>query len=65
VPSHAIDLQIRTPLASQELIGERGFTPTYWEGSVRATGTRKGSAIAGVGYLELTGYDKAVVLGRQ
>jgi predicted secreted hydrolase len=63
VPSRGLDLDVRTPLASQELSGRRGFTPTYWEGSVRATGTRRGSAIAGIGYLEMTGYDKAVVLG--
>jgi predicted secreted hydrolase len=63
VPSRSLGLDVRTPLASQELAGRRGFTPTYWEGSVRATGTRGGSAIAGIGYLEMTGYDKAVVLG--
>jgi predicted secreted hydrolase len=63
VPSRRLDLTIRTPLPSQELIGRRGFTPTYWEGSVRATGTRGRSPATGVGYLEMTGYDKAVVLG--
>jgi predicted secreted hydrolase len=63
VPARALDLGIRTPLASQELPGRRGFTPTYWEGSVSASGTRAGARIAGVGYLEMTGYDKAVVLG--
>lgn len=63
VPSQGIDLEIRTPLASQELAGGTGWTPTYWEGAVTAAGTRRGAPLAGVGYLELTGYDKAVVLG--
>jgi len=63
VPSRGLDMTVRTPLASQELIGRRGFTPTYWEGSVTATGMRGGAPVAAVGYLEMTGYDKAVVLG--
>ena len=63
VPARGLDLGIRTPLASQELPGRRGFTPTYWEGSVSASGMRAGARIAGIGYLEMTGYDKAVVLG--
>jgi predicted secreted hydrolase len=63
VASRGLDLAIRTPLPSQEIIGRRGFTPTYWEGSVRAAGTRGGSPASGLGYLEMTGYDKAVVLG--
>jgi hypothetical protein len=33
------------------------------EGAVTASGTKKGVPLGGVGYLELTGYDKAVVLG--
>jgi predicted secreted hydrolase len=43
-------------LPNQELVGERGGT-TYWEGAVRYAGSR-----TGVGYLEMTGYDKAVGL---
>ena len=41
----------------------RGLTPTYWEGAVTATGMRRGARLSGVGYLEMTGYDRAVVLG--
>lgn len=63
IPSRGLDLEVRTPLASQELSGGTGWTPTYWEGAVTASGRRTGSPIRGVGYLELTGYDKAVVLG--
>jgi predicted secreted hydrolase len=63
VASRGLDLAVRTPLSSQEMIGRRGFTPTYWEGSVRVTGTRGNAAVTGLGYLEMTGYDKAVSLG--
>jgi predicted secreted hydrolase len=64
VPSHGLDLAIRTPLASQELAGRLGFTPVYWEGSVSATGSRRGTPVAGIGYLEMTGYDKSVRFGQ-
>jgi predicted secreted hydrolase len=63
VPSRGLDLAVRTPLATQELIGRRGFTPTYWEGAVSAIGRRGAARVTGIGYLEMTGYDKAVVLG--
>ncbi|MEB3198272.1 MAG: lipocalin family protein, partial [Candidatus Sericytochromatia bacterium] len=29
---------------------------TYWEGSVKASGTRRGKPLGGEGYVELTGY---------
>lgn len=42
-----------TPLfAAQELDARRSGLPVYWEGAVRTTGGR--------GYLELTGYDRAL-----
>lgn len=42
-----------TPLfAAQELDARRGGLPVYWEGAVRTRGGR--------GYLELTGYDRAL-----
>lgn len=64
VPSRGLDLEIRTPLASQELVGRLGLTPSYWEGAVTVSGTSGASKAAGVGYLEMTGYDKAVVIGQ-
>ncbi len=63
VPSRGLELEIRTALSSQELAGGSGWTPAYWEGAITAVGTRRGAPIKGVGYLELTGYDKAVVIG--
>jgi predicted secreted hydrolase len=62
LPSRGLDLVVTTPLPAQELAGRVGWTPTYWEGAVAAQGTRNGSPVTGVGYLELTGYDKPVTL---
>jgi predicted secreted hydrolase len=64
IPSRGVDLTIRTPLASQEIVGRSGFTPSYWEGAVAVTGSRNGVPLTGVGYLEMTGYAGPVVLGR-
>jgi predicted secreted hydrolase len=53
-----LSLDISTPLKSQEIFSGSPIIPSYWEGAVRITGTRDDLAIKGVGYLELTGYDK-------
>lgn len=63
LPARGLELDVRTALPSQELTGGTGWTPTYWEGAVKASGTERGRPLKGVGYLELTGYDKAVTLG--
>ena len=55
-----IALECSTSLPSQELAYSAGFTPAYWEGSVLLAGTKGGSPIAGVGYLEMTGYDRPI-----
>ena len=57
VPRFGLDLTITTPLASQELAGKGEYDPSYWEGAIDVLGTRKG-----VGYLEMTGYAKALTL---
>jgi len=45
-------------LDGQELV----LTPiSYWEGSVRAKGTRGGKEVQGRGYLEMTGYAGGLV----
>lgn len=54
VPALAIQLDISTPLANQELVGSIG--PSYWEGAIGISGQRNGSPMHGVGYLEMTGY---------
>ena len=55
IPSLHLDLQCRALLHDQELAGSRGAK--YWEGAVDYSGSQHG-----VGYLEMTGYDKPVAL---
>ncbi|MBR9990677.1 MAG: carotenoid 1,2-hydratase [Gemmatimonadetes bacterium] len=52
VPSLDLALDIMTPVPNQEL----DLAVRYWEGMVRATGTRDGRPVSGRGYLEMTGY---------
>jgi predicted secreted hydrolase len=52
VPSEDLVLNLTPMLPEQEL--NLGFR--YWEGAVRVAGTRRGKAIGGRGYVELTGY---------
>jgi len=56
VPALSLDLTARAVLDAQELAGGSD-EPTYWEGAV----DYQGSA-AGVGYLEMTGYDRPIRL---
>ena len=53
IPTVGVTLRAEATFNNQEL---RLRPVTYWEGAVRATGTRDGSKIVGKGYLELTGY---------
>jgi len=62
IPSLSLDLEVKTPLASQELASSAKFSPDYWEGSIVLNGSRKGQPLGGVGYLEMTGYDRPVGL---
>ncbi len=62
VPKLALELELTTPLETQELAGESAVIPSYWEGAVRLNGTRGKTGVSGVGYLEMTGYDRAVEL---
>ena len=54
VPSQHLQLDCRAAVDNQELKATKGGT-TYWEGAVTYSGTQKG-----VGYLEMTGYEKPV-----
>jgi predicted secreted hydrolase len=54
IPSLNVRLDISTPLDTQELSGSIG--PSYWEGVIDINGQRAGTALRGVGYLEMTGY---------
>jgi predicted secreted hydrolase len=59
IPELQLKLEIKTPLAAQELAGGSSFTPSYWEGAIDIAGERQASAISGEGYLEMTGYGGA------
>jgi predicted secreted hydrolase len=54
VPALGLDLEVRAVVADQEM----DLTVRYWEGAVDAVGNRAGRAVRGVGYVELTGYDR-------
>jgi predicted secreted hydrolase len=57
IPSLKDDLEITTPLESQELALS---SLAYWEGLIHVTGTAAGAPATGHGYLELTGYSGAL-----
>lgn len=58
IPKLAINLEANTPLASQELAGKNSLVPNYWEGAIILSGQRGTQSLTGVGYLEMTGYDR-------
>jgi len=60
IPKLNLSLEISTTLKSQELTGTAKFDPNYWEGAISIEGQPATSAIKGVGYLELTGYDRPI-----
>jgi len=55
VPTGPITLDIVPLMANQEL----NTTTAYWEGASRITGTDGDKPVAGYGYVELTGYNRA------
>jgi len=63
VPKLGLSLEVSTPLKSQELSERAKFAPSYWEGAINIEGNRGPSEIKGVGYLEMTGYDRPVEIG--
>jgi len=62
IPKLEIELEARTALPGQELAGPTSFVPAYWEGAITLGGQHGNIPIKGVGYLEMTGYDRAVKL---
>jgi predicted secreted hydrolase len=57
-----IELEAHTALAAQEFAGKTKIAPSYWEGAINLQGHRENAPLDGVGYLEMTGYDRAVKL---
>src|SRR5229473_1044554 len=64
IPKLAIELDAKTPLASQELTSSTKLAPNYWEGAIVLSGQRKAEPLSGLGYLEMTGYDRAVQVAK-
>jgi predicted secreted hydrolase len=64
IPKLGIELEAATALKSQELSSQSKFVPIYWEGAIYVSGHKGNAAANGVGYLEMTGYDRAVELAR-
>jgi predicted secreted hydrolase len=64
VPKLQIEVQATTLLNSQELAGPSQRIPAYWEGAIDLDGHRGAAALVGSGYLEMTGYGKALGAGR-
>ena len=58
IPQLVLDLQIQTPMQAQELAGKMRLSPSYWEGAIDISGRRGTVPVNGVGYLEMTGYDR-------
>ncbi|HZW03282.1 MAG TPA: lipocalin family protein, partial [Anaerolineaceae bacterium] len=56
IPSENLTLTVSPRLADQEL----NLSFVYWEGAVQVRGARDGQAVAGSGYIELTGYAESM-----
>lgn len=63
VPDLDLRLHVHPRIDAQEVVTERRILPAYWEGAVRFTGEREGRPVAGVGYLEMTGYAGKLDIG--
>jgi predicted secreted hydrolase len=63
VPKLDLRLEASTPLESQELTSQDGVSPSYWEGAMDYAGTSGERPARGIGYLEMTGYDRPVSPG--
>jgi len=64
IPSLGLELEVATHLRNQEIARPGDQATNYWEGAVVVNGKRNKAPTAGVGYLEMTGYDKPVIMGR-
>jgi predicted secreted hydrolase len=62
LPKLGMELEVTTQLRSQELSGQSKLVPSYWEGTIDLKGHQGNSGLTGTGYLEMTGYDRAIAL---
>jgi predicted secreted hydrolase len=64
VPAYALVVSVAPVLPDQELDTTRSTGQVYWEGQVTLEGSRDGTPVGGLGYVELTGYaDRAATPG--
>lgn len=61
VPEHGWELELTPTMPDQELDTTASTGVIYWEGEVEVRGTVRGDSLAGLGYVELTGYADASV----
>ncbi|MBI2887446.1 MAG: hypothetical protein HYY02_09575 [Chloroflexi bacterium] len=59
LPGQGLSLQIDPAVAAQEMVTHGSVGRAYWEGATRVSGWAQGQPIGGIGYAELTGYDRA------
>lgn len=60
VPTQNLTLDVVPTMHDQELDTSASTFVIYWEGEVTAVGTRAGAPVEGLGYVELTGYDRGL-----
>lgn len=56
LPQRELTLDLIPTMSDQELLTVASTGVIYWEGEVEVTGTMAGEPVAGLGYVELTGY---------
>ena len=61
VPRLGLEFRMTTKLDGQEVVSEAG--PSYWEGASDFEGAGPEGPVRGRGYVEMTGYDRAIQLG--
>lgn len=60
VPRLGLELRLSERLKDQELITSESTQVTYWEGAVTIEGTLGSQRVRGLGYVEMSGYDRAL-----
>ena len=58
VPSFGIRVTLKPSMTDQELNARASTDVTYWEGAVDVSGNFGSVVVSGVGYVEMTGYDR-------
>jgi predicted secreted hydrolase len=64
VPAEQLTLTVIPAFDNQELFTAGSTGVAYWEGSSRVSGSRRGHAVGGQAYVELTGYAAQSVQGK-